>query len=58
MVRGNPALASWFAVTRPPIAGELAEHSEVITALAAAFVGSLGPEEPPSSSAGHAGWSG
>ncbi|AZP82135.1 TetR/AcrR family transcriptional regulator [Mycobacterium avium] len=46
MVRGNPALASWFAVTRPPIAGELAEHSEVITALAAAFVGSLGPEEP------------
>lgn len=46
MVRGNPALASGFAVTRPPIAGELAEHSEVITALAAAFVGSLGPEEP------------
>lgn len=46
MVRGNPALASWFAVTRPPIAGELAEQSEVITALAAAFVSSLGPQEP------------
>lgn len=46
MVRGSPALASWFAVTRPPIAGELAEQSEVITALAAAFVSSLGPQEP------------
>jgi AcrR family transcriptional regulator len=46
MVRDNPALASWFAITRPPIGGELAEKSEVITALAAAFVNSLGPEEP------------
>lgn len=46
MVRSNPALASWFAVTRPPIAGELAEQSEVIIALAAAFVSSLGPQEP------------
>lgn len=46
MVRNNPALASWFAVTRPPIAGELAEQSDVITAMAAAFVSSLGPEEP------------
>ncbi|HWF70081.1 MAG TPA: TetR/AcrR family transcriptional regulator [Mycobacterium sp.] len=46
MVRDSPALASWFAVTRPPIGGELAEKSEVITALAAAFVNSLGPEEP------------
>lgn len=46
MVRSSPALASWFAVTRPPIAGELAEQSDVITAMAAAFVSSLGPEEP------------
>ncbi|WP_297593094.1 TetR/AcrR family transcriptional regulator [Mycobacterium sp.] len=46
MVRSTPALASWFAVTRPPIAGELAERSEVIAALAAAFVSSLGPQEP------------
>jgi AcrR family transcriptional regulator len=46
MVRSSPALASWFAVTRPPIAGELAEQSDVITAMAAAFVASLGPEEP------------
>ncbi|GFG94902.1 TetR/AcrR family transcriptional regulator [Mycobacterium timonense] len=46
MVRSSPALASWFAVTRPPIAGELAEQSEVIIALAAAFVSSLGPQEP------------
>ncbi len=46
MVRESPALASWFAITRPPIGGELAGQSEVITALAAAFVGSLGPEDP------------
>jgi AcrR family transcriptional regulator len=45
MVRDSPALASWFAHTRPPIAGELAEQSEVITALAAAFVNSLGRED-------------
>ena len=46
MVRENPALASWFAISRPPIGGELAGQSEVITALAAAFVDSLGPEDP------------
>jgi AcrR family transcriptional regulator len=46
MVRDSAALASWFAITRPPIGGGLAEKSEVITALAAAFVNTLGPEEP------------
>ncbi len=46
MVRESPALSAWFAVSRPPLAGELAGPSEVITALAAAFVGSLGPEDP------------
>jgi AcrR family transcriptional regulator len=46
MVRDSPALSSWFAITRPPIGGELAGHSEVITALAATFVNSLGPEDP------------
>jgi AcrR family transcriptional regulator len=45
MVRESPALSAWFAVSRPPIGGELAGRSEVITALAAAFVGSLGPED-------------
>ncbi len=45
MVRESPALSAWFALSRPPLAGELAGHSEVITALAAAFVGSLGPED-------------
>lgn len=45
MVRSSPALASWFATTRPPIGGELAGQSEVITALAAAFVSSLGLED-------------
>jgi AcrR family transcriptional regulator len=41
LVRESPALASWFATTQPPIGGELAEQSDVITALAAAFVTSL-----------------
>jgi AcrR family transcriptional regulator len=46
MVRESPALSSWFAVTRPPIGGQVAGRSAVITALAAAFVNSLGPEDP------------
>ncbi|GBE64280.1 putative HTH-type transcriptional regulator [Mycobacterium sp. MFM001] len=46
MVRENPALASWFATTQPPIGGEMAEHSEVITALVGAFVTSLGVDDP------------
>ncbi|UXA09501.1 TetR/AcrR family transcriptional regulator [Mycobacterium sp. SMC-2] len=46
MVRGSRALASWFVLTRPPVGAEMAGRSEVITALAAAFVGSLGPEDP------------
>ena len=46
MVRESPALSSWFAVTRLPIGGELAGRSEVITALAASFVNSLGPDDP------------
>lgn len=46
MVRDNPALASWFATTRPPLGGEIAGRSEVITALAAGFLSSLGPDDP------------
>lgn len=46
LVRESPALASWFATTQPPIGGELAEQSDVITALAAAFVNSLGAGDP------------
>jgi AcrR family transcriptional regulator len=44
MVRESPPLASWFATTRPPIGGEMAEHSEVIKALVTAFLTSLGPD--------------
>jgi AcrR family transcriptional regulator len=46
LVRESPALAAWFAITRPPIGGELAEQSDVIAALAAAFVNSLGADHP------------
>ncbi|BBX62859.1 putative HTH-type transcriptional regulator [Mycobacterium saskatchewanense] len=45
IVRQTPALASWFDTTRPPIGGEMAGQSEVIAALAAAFLDSLGPDE-------------
>jgi AcrR family transcriptional regulator len=45
LVRESPALAAWFATTHPPIGAEMAEQSEVIAALAAAFVGSLGADD-------------
>ena len=44
-VRSSPALASWFATNEPPIGGEMAEQSEVINALTAAFLNSLGHED-------------
>lgn len=40
LVRGNPALASWFATTGP-LGGEFAERSEVITAMVAGFLRQL-----------------
>jgi AcrR family transcriptional regulator len=46
LVRDNPALAAWFTATQPPLGGEMAEQSEVIAALAAAFVTSLGADDP------------
>jgi AcrR family transcriptional regulator len=46
MVRTSPALASWFAMTEPPIGGEMAERSEVIKALTTAFLNSLGTDDP------------
>jgi AcrR family transcriptional regulator len=46
MVRESPPLASWFAATRPPIGGEVAEHSDVINAFVTAFLISLGPDDP------------
>jgi AcrR family transcriptional regulator len=46
LVRESPALASWFSATQPPLGAEMAEHSDVITALATAFVTSLGADDP------------
>lgn len=46
MVRDSPALSSWFAATRLPVAGELAAESDVIAALVTAFLHSLGPDDP------------
>ena len=46
LVRRSPALASWFTRTEAPIGGELAEQSEVIKTLTAAFLNSLGPDDP------------
>ncbi|BBX15391.1 TetR family transcriptional regulator [Mycolicibacterium duvalii] len=44
-VRQSPTLASWFATTQRPIGGEMAEQSQVISALTEAFVISLGPDD-------------
>jgi AcrR family transcriptional regulator len=46
LVRESPPLSAWFATTAPPIGAELAEQSDVIAALAAAFVNSLGADHP------------
>ncbi len=43
LVRGNPALASWFARTGRPIGGELAEQSAAVTTMVAAFLAALDP---------------
>lgn len=45
LVRSNPALASWFAETAPPIGAAMAERSEVITMMVTAFVSSLGTDD-------------
>jgi len=46
LVRESPALSAWFATAAPPIGAELAEQSDVIAALTAAFVSSLGSDHP------------
>jgi len=46
LVRESPALSAWFATAAPPLGAELAEQSDVITALATAFVTSLGDDHP------------
>jgi AcrR family transcriptional regulator len=46
LVRQSPALSAWFANTAGPLGAEMAEQSDVITALAAAFVTSLGDDHP------------
>ena len=46
LVRESPALSAWFATTSRPLGAEMAEQSDVITALAAAFVSSLGDDHP------------
>lgn len=45
LVRGNPALASWFTKTGPPIGAELAERSDMIATMVAAFLSALGLDE-------------
>jgi AcrR family transcriptional regulator len=46
LVRESPALSAWFATNSGTLGAELAEQSDVITALAAAFVTSLGDDHP------------
>ena len=49
LVRDSPALQSWFNTGDAPVGAEIAEQSDVIKAMCAAFVVSLGsPAEPES----------
>jgi AcrR family transcriptional regulator len=46
LVRQSPALAAWFATSDAPIGGAIAEESDIVQALTAAFLVSLGPDDP------------
>lgn len=46
LVRGNPALASWFVETGPPIGAAMAERSDVIAVMVTTFLSALGTEDP------------
>ena len=46
LVRQSPALAAWFATNEAPVGGAIAEQSELVQALTAAFLISLGSDEP------------
>ncbi|WP_099022312.1 TetR/AcrR family transcriptional regulator [Mycolicibacterium palauense] len=48
MVRESAALRAWFSTGDAPIGAEIAEQSDIIKAMSAAFVVSLGPDEPES----------
>lgn len=45
LVRGNPALVSWFAETGPPIGAAMAAQSDVITVMVASFLSALSTED-------------
>ncbi|MEN4449440.1 TetR/AcrR family transcriptional regulator [Mycobacterium sp. SM3041] len=42
IVRESPALSAWFRPDDAPIGGDLAAHSDVVTAIGTAFLESLG----------------
>ncbi len=57
LVRGSPALLSWFSVTDAPLGAELADRSDVIKAMVSAFVVSLGsPDGDPAAVDRRARW--
>ena len=47
LVRGDARLAAWFAAPDVGVAAEISGDSQVLTALASAFAGSLVPDLPP-----------
>lgn len=56
LVREDPALHSWFITSDAPIGAEIAEQSDVITAMSATFVRSLDPDEEPATAERKARW--
>jgi AcrR family transcriptional regulator len=56
IVRNSPALQSWFAPGDSPIGVEIAEQSDVVKAMSAAFVISLGASDDPKAIVRKARW--
>lgn len=46
LVRQSPALAAWFAKSGPPIGAQMADRSDVITAMVSGFLVSVGVMTP------------
>jgi AcrR family transcriptional regulator len=46
LVRNSAALTSWFSASQPPLGALIADQDDVVKALTAAFLTSLGPDEP------------
>ncbi|BBY34790.1 TetR family transcriptional regulator [Mycolicibacter minnesotensis] len=56
LVRGNPALASWFTENGPQIGATMAAQSDVITVMVASFLSALGTDDSDAAQQQRARW--